>query len=657
METPSQNDATSLHVEDSPANSCFILRLPDELLIEISFQVMLLYADTAGARTACKPPDPYRPQRPLPPIYCYEWIAVSHICYRWRQAVLNHPFIWTTIALPNNMTWVNTLLERSRRFPLVVVADVVSASDRELPGQDLMLQVLYERSIPELHIVLDPPKVYDLLAAFSSELLRTSAKHLEVLDIQVRFDVNAPHGPLPTIPTGSFPRLRHLTFRSERTDGARWEWLPEPMLMKEFLAPSLTTLHLLHLQTPISSHVCLLILAILPRLEDLELGEVLEPFFHNAHAPTRTLSLEDLVVLQHLKKISFKGTSGEWTVLASNGWGWDEGVHAADVLQHLIFPSSAEIFFSMGKEDSFGSSLFSFIRKVLRDTLTSVKWSSNVIGRPRPLATRCHITISRISGDPFTCQFVVELFTGGASRSGRVSRNEIDTHSAHTQRRAVQHTTNRRIIQTQFRVEYCDFASCISAVLGTFKSLLPRVTIFHFKGNFIDTILPELDQYDVDHDHVTDPIWESVVEVMPQIRELVVTGWHSAEFIRWLGRTSLVSEKSILPHLQTLEVDGSDPKWKNWGIDLSNLLRDAEDRNKPLVIEELEADDESTNGPREALARQVIMALTAWSMQFKKLRKLPLLTVSSANVADKKDLDRLRACCFIDQVEILYATK
>ena len=112
-----------------------------------------------------------------------------------------------------------------------------------------------------------------------------------------------------------------------------------------------------------------------------------------------------------------------------------------------------------------------------------------------------------------------------------------------------------------------------------------------------------------------------------------------------------------MPYLRRLEIDGSDPKWKNWDVDLPRLVRRAEETNTPVVIDASKADDESMNGPRESLARQVLMALTVWSMRFIKLRKLPVLTVSNANVADQKDLDRLRACCFIDLIKILYATE
>ena len=144
---------------------------------------------------------------------------------------------------------------------------------------------------------------------------------------------------------------------------------------------------------------------------------------------------------------------------------------------------------------------------------------------------------------------------------------------------------------------------------------------------------------------------------MPRLRELVVTGWHSAEFIKWLAKGSPISEENILPYLRRLEIDGSDPKWKNWDVELPDLVRHAEETNTSVLIDDSEADDECTNGPRESLARQVIMALTVWSMRFIKLRTLPVLTVSNANVADQKDLDRLRACCFIDLIKILYETE
>ena len=655
MDALTRSDAICLGADRSAPNPCLILQLPDELLAEISFQVVLSYAITAKARGAYRPPFESSKPRNVPPIYCYKWIVVAHICYQWRQVVLPCPFIWSTVAFPYNTVWTETLLERSQPYPLSIVADVITTADEEPRIKDIVLQLARQRDIMDLYVVLDPRTAYAILTALSRRSLATGVAHLESLDIKIWFDRDIPTEPMPVVPRSSLSRLRHLTFRCERTDRAEWDWEPEFKLVEQFLLPSLTTLHLLHLQTPISTRECLDILATLPRLEDLALGQVLKPFPYDARKsdmPRKVVSIDNLVILPNLRRIAFKGST-EWSYKVMSDFIWDEGLYAADVLRHLLFPSSADIFFSMGEEDGHRSQTFTFVCKVLRDTLSSALWPISVVGPPRPLATRCHITISRIPRDPFTCEFVVELF----SAPEHSHKNKPIIPSMQANPHAMQYTLGRRILQAQFRVGYCDFADCISDFLDTFKPLLSQITIFHFKGTFVNIVLPELEQYDIDHDDLTDPIWESMAHVMPRLRELVVTGWHSAEFIKWLAKGSPISEENILPYLRRLEIDGSDPKWKNWDVDLPRLVRRAEETNTPVVIDDSKADDESMNGPRESLARQVLMALTVWSMRFIKLRTLPVLTVSNANVADQKDLDRLRACCFIDLIKILYATE
>jgi hypothetical protein len=82
-----------------------ITRLPVEILI----QVFSYY---------CAPDrQPHVRLRTPPP-----WLAVTHVCQRWRNAALSCPFLWVDI-ISTSYRWAEEMLERSRDVPIHITID------------------------------------------------------------------------------------------------------------------------------------------------------------------------------------------------------------------------------------------------------------------------------------------------------------------------------------------------------------------------------------------------------------------------------------------------------------------------------------------------------------------------------------------------------
>src|SRR5580692_3705750 len=82
-----------------------ISRLPIEILI----QVFSYYP--ASDR------HPHIRSRSPPP-----WLAVTHVCQRWRDAALSCPFLWVDI-ISTNFRWTEEMLERSSDVPIHITVD------------------------------------------------------------------------------------------------------------------------------------------------------------------------------------------------------------------------------------------------------------------------------------------------------------------------------------------------------------------------------------------------------------------------------------------------------------------------------------------------------------------------------------------------------
>ena len=112
MDVVSQDRNDPCKAGDLSLEPCGILRLPSELLADISCRVVSLYMADVEAFDAYEIPVRSWPpiiETPRPPrSHHYRWIVVSHICSRWRKVTLAIPRMWPTIVLSYNMMWVKT---------------------------------------------------------------------------------------------------------------------------------------------------------------------------------------------------------------------------------------------------------------------------------------------------------------------------------------------------------------------------------------------------------------------------------------------------------------------------------------------------------------------------------------------------------------------
>ncbi|KAI0302943.1 hypothetical protein BC826DRAFT_883574, partial [Russula brevipes] len=46
-----------------------------------------------------------------------QWLAVTHVCQRWRDAALTCPSLWVDM-ISTNFRWTEEMLERSRDLPI-----------------------------------------------------------------------------------------------------------------------------------------------------------------------------------------------------------------------------------------------------------------------------------------------------------------------------------------------------------------------------------------------------------------------------------------------------------------------------------------------------------------------------------------------------------
>lgn len=98
-------EALVTHLRQKKNERALISRLP----VEILTQVFSYYS--ASDR------HPHVRFRTPPP-----WLAVTHVCQRWRQAALSAPFLWADI-ITTNYRWAEEMLERSGDVPVHITVD------------------------------------------------------------------------------------------------------------------------------------------------------------------------------------------------------------------------------------------------------------------------------------------------------------------------------------------------------------------------------------------------------------------------------------------------------------------------------------------------------------------------------------------------------
>lgn len=200
-----------------------VSRLPTELLIDI-FRYHI--------------PGPWTlvPRKGLPPT----WIAISHVCRRWREIAIGYPHLWANIIL-SNRSWTTAMLERSKPLPIVI-----SAAFEGRPLRAALLDALSQVSRAR-ELVLEVTMLHHLLESFkdqpapSLESLRL-VQSVGMSPCVLPDDVFGGHTPVlqeleldrVTIQWSSSllrPRLTHLEIRNPHRD-----FLPSMTQMLDVLA-------------------------------------------------------------------------------------------------------------------------------------------------------------------------------------------------------------------------------------------------------------------------------------------------------------------------------------------------------------------------------------------------------------------------------------
>lgn len=597
-----------------------ILRLHDELLAEISIQFAVLYTMVAQPHTFVLANS----------ITHYAWIIISHISRRWRAVALNTPRLWATIALPYNIAWIKTLLQRSGQVPLTVIEDIADLTPERIAAKDLVLR---EKSrIQRLAIVVNPVTVSAIVAALADPSL--GAPLLDALDIKLLYDMEWPAAPTVKFSRRPLSRLRHLSF-GHGSNHMSSEWTSSSVsdlhIIQPFFGPPLTSLYLNRFETPVSSQTILDLLRTLPNLEVLVLGEVMKASSGHSNHNLRT-SASDLVRLPRLQGIEFRGSCAWWTPIGDEGEStYDIGVGAATVLRHLVIPTSTEIFFSAG-DNYFRGEPLDFICEVLADALAGRSITS--IGPPQKQpVTKCCVTIgSPDDRDTFECE--VELFRSESTRPSNFEHDPTN-RDAHDRRRVDTESylqPESKPLSALFRTNYYSFLQCVCQVLKSCAGSLSSVTTLHLLGHIEDP-------WRTDDTGYMDDLWRTIKETMPELRELRILG-HSKEFARWLGDDIEDVRQPVFPTLQTLEIDGSE--WE------------------PLQAAGMQSDEESDSGEEEegeeedkTISGSLVETLQWWAGQFADERKLGRLIVGNADKVNQGDLEKIKNSGFVCSFEVV----
>jgi len=147
--------------------------------VEILIQVFTYYC--ASDR------HPHIRLRPPPP-----WLAVTHICQRWRDAALSCPSLWVDI-ISTNHRWAEEMLERSRDVPIHITIDDGGSTQKpcELRTARLLFSRIHRAQslvMTSTHTILAcMPILFDAEAApLLQELIITNFHPTSVLDLITR---------------------------------------------------------------------------------------------------------------------------------------------------------------------------------------------------------------------------------------------------------------------------------------------------------------------------------------------------------------------------------------------------------------------------------------------------------------------------------------
>ncbi|KAI0791449.1 hypothetical protein BC629DRAFT_1734801 [Irpex lacteus] len=525
-------------------NSRGILRLPDELLAEIA----LLFIQSHPAVT-----DPFDFRNPRPISSVYGWITISHICRRWRAVVIASTRLWSTIRFTASPAWVQTLLERSGQSPLTVTEDTSTTNEKATPAKKLLLDQI-ER-IQHLQLNVDPATC-KLFTALDSR--NVDAPILETLHLHCRDEGWYQCIPsIPFLPGLALPHLTHLSFH-DRPDDRLNRYAPAPSLklVQSLLRPSLTHLRIHRMKDPIFVDTCLAILRTLPNLEDLVLGDVLRV---PDETPDAGMPLkDDLLELPYLRSIALEcNCLRDAEENRESDEIYDTGVAAAELLRHLVIPSSADIFVAVGHElydEANDGETLDFTFNVLKDVAGGS--ITTTLGPGRQAITGCYAKMYPLTEDELrnnnSFELLVDLFFNnqGSDAHERLitwPRRSSTGGSMRIRVRSDGHALGRSVH---------GIFTTLQPVLITVRSLCWECDFDHLKSTLA-----------IDSGRLHG-IWEGLFGTMLEVEDLVIDG-AAANFVEWMVNEEdrgyyFEDVHPVLPRLRTLAIDGTKRGWSDW---------------------------------------------------------------------------------------------
>ncbi|KAH9973454.1 hypothetical protein BGW80DRAFT_1458961 [Lactifluus volemus] len=145
------------------------------------------------------------------PIRTPHWVAVSHVCYRWREIALKCKALWTCIPLVS-VRWAQRAIELSDPYPITLHIDSKEASlDRGYMSVDALCHaLLHLHRIRKIHMHSPWGTKYgDRIMAVVYGALCQGAPALEELDLSSQIALRVKPGPNNTI-MSVFAELRTL---------------------------------------------------------------------------------------------------------------------------------------------------------------------------------------------------------------------------------------------------------------------------------------------------------------------------------------------------------------------------------------------------------------------------------------------------------------
>ncbi|KAF8262624.1 hypothetical protein EI94DRAFT_1743147 [Lactarius quietus] len=131
-----------------------ITLLPTEILSEIMCYLPLFFGrDAPSIHSLSRDLDPSRRYTRDGPIRTPHWVAVSHVCHRWREIALKCKALWTVVPLVS-VSWAQRALTLSHPHPIILHIDSKDKSlDKGYLSVDaLCLALMHIERIRKIHI-------------------------------------------------------------------------------------------------------------------------------------------------------------------------------------------------------------------------------------------------------------------------------------------------------------------------------------------------------------------------------------------------------------------------------------------------------------------------------------------------------------------------